>query len=80
MGSCETGTFQVYISKRTLSFLNQNDNRWARIGNGMKVSSEITEFNSRIADAKELFKVVSDWSLYDLTEHIRPFDSRTSQS
>ena len=33
----------------------------------MKVSSEIAEFNSRIADAKELFKVNSQVVLYDLT-------------
>ena len=59
MGSCKTGTSQVYISKRILSPFNQNDKRWARIGNGLKVAGEITEFNSRITDAKELFKVNS---------------------
>jgi len=57
MGGCKIGTSQVHISKRILSIVNQNDNRWARIGNGMKVGGEIAEFNSRIADAKELFKV-----------------------
>ena len=57
MGSYKTGTFQVYISKRALSFLKQNDKRWAQIGNGTQISGEITEFNARIADAKELFKV-----------------------
>ena len=67
MGGYKTGTFHVYISKRTSYSFNQNDRRWARVGNGMKVSSEIAEFNSRIADAKELFKVNSQVVLYDLT-------------
>jgi len=52
-----------YISilyfKTYLIFVDQNDKRWDRIGNGMKVGGEIAEFNSRIADAKEHFKVNS---------------------
>jgi len=73
-----------YISslycKRILSLLNQNDNRWARIGNGIKVSGEITEFNTRIADAKEHFKVSSGgvFTIYYLT--YPAIQSRTSQS
>ena len=56
-------------------YIFQNDKRWARIGSGMKVGGEITEFNSRIADVKELFQVNS---VVFVRTH--PAISRTSHS
>ncbi|KAG6908666.1 hypothetical protein DXG01_003760 [Tephrocybe rancida] len=45
----------------------QNDKRWSRIGNGMIIAKEISEFNDRIMAAKRLF---ADLSIINISRGI----------
>lgn len=58
MGSSKTGLeYFVLYSKMQLMVNFQEDRRWLRIGHGIIIHKEISEFKDRITEARQIFMV-----------------------